>query len=485
MKIFDGSRAVALLLLAAAAASACGALELHYVKFNATENGQPIEVKKWFFDSDVTDDGPMSTAFKAVQNNDMPGAMKILNDDIAKNPANSYWQHYDIGILYEATGQWDKAEAEMKTAQMLEAAAGKPAEKAYSDELVYIAAHKPPPAPVATVAPTPPPTVTAPPEPTPEEKKKAEDKKALDAERAAWDATHKKELERWTPEMHTAAKALADKAYPTGHAAIAAMISGKHRAPANAERDKYRHPLETLDFFGFQPTMTVIDIGPGEGFYTELLAPALAKKGHYLATGGDPNGPSDMRSTFYAQRFKGFVDTAPELYGKVEAIVIDSKAPHLAQEGTVEMVLIMRGVHGMVNAGTFDTWLKEIAKALKPNGVLGIEEHRAKPDADVKESAKKGYVPEKFIIDAAAAAGLKLAKQSDINANPKDLKDHPDGVWNLPPTYRAGDKDKDKYAAIGESDRMTLKFVKAPIAVPTAAPKAAPPPPPPPPPLKN
>ncbi len=320
-----------------------------------------------------------------------------------------------------------------------------------------------------TVASTPPAASAAPPaEPTPEEKKKAEAKKALEEDRAKWDVTHKKELERWTAELHAQAKTLAEKTYPNGHAAVAAILAGKHRTPEHAARDKSRHPQETLDFFGVQPNMTVIDIGPGDGWYTEILAPMLSKKGHYVATGGDPNGPSDMRGTFYAQRFKSFTETSPELYGKVEMIVIDGKAPHLPQEGTVEMVLIMRGVHGMVNGGTWDLWLKEITKALKPNGVLGIEEHRAKADADPKESAKKGYVPEKFVIDTVTAAGLTLDRKAEFNANAKDTKDYAEGVWTLPPTYQLGDKDHDKYAAIGESDRMTLKFVKkpAPAAVP-------------------
>jgi predicted methyltransferase len=304
--------------------------------------------------------------------------------------------------------------------------------------------------------------VTPPPpaEPTPEEKKKAEAKKALEEDRAKWDVAHKKELERWTAELHAQAKTMMDKTYPNGHAAIAAALASKTRNPVNAARDKQRHPQETLDFFGVKPNMTIIDVGPGEGWYTEILAPVLMKKGHYLATGGDPNGPADVRATFYAQRFKSFTETAPELYGKVENIVIDPKAPRLPQDGTVDMVIIMRGVHGMVNAGTFEPWLKEITKALKTDGVLGIEEHRAKADADVKESAKKGYVPEKFILDAAAAAGLTLDKKSEVNANAKDTKDYSEGVWALPPSFQAGDKDHDKYAAIGESDRMTLRFVK-------------------------
>jgi predicted methyltransferase len=206
--------------------------------------------------------------------------------------------------------------------------------------------------------------------------------------------------------------------------------------------------------------MTVLDIGPGEGWYAELLAPALAKKGKYLATSGDPNGPLDQRGTFYAQRFKAFLDKAPEVYGKVQTVVIDSKAPKFALDGTVDMVLVMREVHGMVNGGTLTTWLGEILRALKPGGVLGIEEHRAPADANPTESAKKGYVPEKWLIDQIESAGFKLATKSEINANPKDTKDYDKGVWTLPPTLTLKDKDRDKYLAIGESDRMTLKFVK-------------------------
>jgi len=321
------------------------------------------------------------------------------------------------------------------------------------------AAPAPPPPPMPAETASPAPTASAPAEPTPEEKKKAEEKKALDDDRAKWEASHKKDLERWTPDMHAQAKTVADKS------SLDAAVSAKYRDPANVARDKFRHPLETLKFFGFRPDMTVLDYGPGEGWYTEILAPTLAKKGHYLATGGDPNGPPDSRGTFYAQRFKGFLDTSPELYGKVEWVTIDGKNPSLPQDGTVDLILVMREVHGMINSGTFDAWLTQFKKALKPGGVLGIEEHRAKPDADPKESAKKGYVPEKFVIDTAKAAGFELGGKSEINANPKDTKDWPDGVWDLPPSYRKGDTDRDKYTAIGESDRMTLKFVK---------PKAAP-----------
>ena len=335
----------------------------------------------------------------------------------------------------------------------------------------------PPPAPPPPPPPAPPPAVVAAPEPakapepSPEELKKAEQAKRLQEDRAEWENDRKTELARWTPEMRAEAKALAEKAYPSGKAAIQAIMKGKHRRPDSVVRDKYRHPVETLEFFGFKPTMTVLDFGPGEGWYTELLAPALAKSGKYMATNSDPNGPADQRSTFYGQIFKGFVDAVPEAYGKVETFVVDNKAPKLPQEGTVDLVIVMREVHGLINNGSFNAWLPEIHRALKPKGVLGIEQHRAPPDANPTKSSKKGYVPEKWLIEQVEAAGFKLAGKSEINANPKDTKDYEGGVWTLPPSLVKKDKDRDKYVAIGESDRMTLKFAKAP-AKPTSPPKA-------------
>jgi predicted methyltransferase len=322
------------------------------------------------------------------------------------------------------------------------------------------------PPPAASAAPAPAP------EPTPEEKKKAEDLQNLQADRARWQAENKAELERWTPEMHAAAKALAEKPYPDLRSALTAAMAGSDRKPGNAARDKYRHPLETLSFFGLKPTMTVVELAPGEGWFTELLAPTLAARGKLLVTNGDPKGPEDQRSTFYAQRFQALLDKSPELFGKVQPIVVDSQAPKLDIDGKADMVLLMREAHGFTNSGTLDAWLAEIHKALKPGGVLGIEAHRAKADADPMESAKKGYLPEKWLIERVEAAGFKLAGKSEVNANPKDTKDYPEGVWALPPTFRRGDKDREQLAAIGESDRMTLKFVKAPEKA-AAPPKAA------------
>lgn len=321
----------------------------------------------------------------------------------------------------------------------------------------------PPPAPPPTnnsVSTTPAPEPAKPAEPTPEEKKKAEALKELEKDRAKMKADAEAEKARWTPEMKAEATKLVDKTFTSGKDAIKTVASSKVRKPANAERDKARHPVETLDFFGFKPTMTVLEYGPGEGWYTELLAPALAKKGKLLATNGDPNGPPDQRGTFYAERFKTFLETSPELYGKVETVTIDGKAPNFGHEGAVDMVLIMRGLHGMVNSNKLDEYLATSYASLKPNGVLGIEEHRAKADADPLASAKQGYLPEKWVIEKIEAAGFKLAGKSEMNANAKDTKDYADGVWALPPTLKNGDKDKEKYTAIGESDRMTLKFTK-------------------------
>lgn len=341
--------------------------------------------------------------------------------------------------------------------------------------LAACAAEPPPPAPaplapppiVAPPAPTPvasaPPIPTEapkPPEPTPEEKAKAAAAAILEKDRARFEAEQAAEAQRWTPDLHAATKSVADKSYPTGHAAMLAVLASKHRRPASPGRDADRHPVETFDFYGLQPTMTVVELAPGEAWFTELLAPILAKKGKLYATNTDPNGPKEERVTFYGQRFKAFLDRSPEAYGKVQPILIDPRAPTLGLEGKADMVLMMRAMHGMVNGGKLDAWLAEAHKALKKKGILAIEQHRAPDGAKPEESAKKGYLPEKWVIEKVEAAGFKLAGKSEINANPKDTKDWPEGVWTLPPTYRLGDKDREKYAAIGESDRMTLKFVK-------------------------
>jgi predicted methyltransferase len=209
--------------------------------------------------------------------------------------------------------------------------------------------------------------------------------------------------------------------------------------------------------------MTVLDVDPGSGWYTELLAPALAKRGKYLTTGTkvllDRHAESHW-STVATRALQAFLRQAPELYGGVQMIVMDYEAPKLDLDGTVDMVLMMREVHMMRNWDTLGTWLKEAFRALRPGGILGIEDHRAAPGAAPEQCATTGYLPEAWVIAQVEAAGFKLAGRSEVNANPNDIKDYEKGVWTLPPEFALADKDHARYAAIGESDRMTLKFVK-------------------------
>jgi predicted methyltransferase len=298
------------------------------------------------------------------------------------------------------------------------------------------------------------------PAPSPEEQKKAEEAKKLEDDWAKMRERNAAEIARLTPEIREATKALATKSYPSTRAAIKAALAGKHRAPGSAERDADRHPVETLEFFGVKPTHVVLEYGPGEGYYTELLAPALASKGKLAVTMTDPNGPKSERSTLYGERTRLFLDRLPEGYGKVERVTIDPKAPKLGADGTFDAVLLIRGAHGMHNNKTLTTWLAEFHRVLKPGGRLGVEQHRAAPEKNPDETSKQGYLPEPWLTAQVEAAGFKLSAKSEINANPKDTKDHPEGVWTLPPTLRLGDKDRAKYVAMGESDRMTLSFVK-------------------------
>lgn len=321
----------------------------------------------------------------------------------------------------------------------------------------------PPPAPAgppaAEVAEAPPAEPAAP-EPTEEERQAQAAAERLAQEFAQMRAEADQELARWTPELRAKAQALATKKYGSLQAAVAAAQAGEHRKPGHRERDVYRHPAETLQFFGLKPTHTVLEYGPGEGWYTELLAPILASQGRLIVTSTDPKGPEDVRATLYAERLDRFLSKSPEIYGKVERAIFDPASPKLGLEGTVDVALVIRGMHGWVRDDKVDLWLGEIHKALKPGGTLGIVQHRAAPGADPKESAPSGYLPEAFVVERVEANGFKLAGRSEVNANPKDTRDHEGGVWALPPSLRNGDKDREKYLAIGESDRMTLRFTK-------------------------
>jgi len=292
--------------------------------------------------------------------------------------------------------------------------------------------------------------------------------KRLAVERERWKADRDVELARWTPELHAKAKALAEKGYASLHEALAAVLPSPHRKPGNAARDKYRHPAETLAFFGVRPTSTVLEVGPGDGWYTELLAPTLAAHGRLVTTVTARGSAENDFATFAAERWGAFVGKSPELYGKVETIAVTPSALALDAAGKVDVALFMREVHGMVNDGTLAAWLAAVRSVLKPSGVLGIEEHRAKAGSDPGVSAKAGYVPQTWLVQTVEAAGFKLAGSSEINANAKDTKDYPAGVWALPPTLRNGALNRQRYLDIGESDRMTLKFVLA-ASAPVAA----------------
>jgi predicted methyltransferase len=314
----------------------------------------------------------------------------------------------------------------------------------------------------ATAEPASTPSAPEPVAPTPEELARQAAQEQLARDFAKLDEEHTRELARLTPELRAAVTTLVDKSPVAFRPALTAALKGPQRRPGHAERDSQRHPLETLEFLGLQTNQKVLEYGPGEGWYTELLAPVLAKRGQLFVTLTNPDGSREERSTLYGRRTQLALDSLPEAYGKVERVVVSPPTIALGvADNTLDTVLLFRGLHGMFNSGTLDNWLAEFNRTLKPKGVLGIEQHRAAADADPVVSSKKGYLPEAFVIEHVEKAGFKLVKKSEINANPKDTKDYADGVWALPPTLRGGETDKGKYVTIGETDRMTLKFVKA------------------------
>ncbi len=244
----------------------------------------------------------------------------------------------------------------------------------------------------------------------------------------------------------------------TGATPFDAAIAGAHRSDANKARDVYRHPAQTLGYFGIKPDMTVVEISPSGGWYTEILAPYLAAKGTFYAAHSNPAASDGAAKA--VQKFKDKLAANPAVYGKVQVTAFGKGSYDIAPAGTADAVLTFRNVHNFYMNDFAPDAFKAFFKALKPGGVLGIEEHRLpedKPDAMMKDS---GYMKVSYVRKLAEAAGFKYVGASNVNANPKDTHDYPKGVWTLPPNFTEGDKDRAKYAAIGESDRMTLKFVK-------------------------
>ena len=234
--------------------------------------------------------------------------------------------------------------------------------------------------------------------------------------------------------------------------AIESAVSGSWRTADAKERDSQRHPVDALEFWGLKPGATILEVQPGGGWWTEILAPyARANKGEFYATAGN-----DAFKTKFADE---------KVYGKVNLVNWGPKSAPLPAN-KFDFVLLARGMHGWVNQGVADANLAKIFASVKPGGVLAIEQHRA--PATQAPSVFNGYLTEQLVIDLATKAGFKLDAKSEINANPKDTKDHPFGVWTLPPTRQSSDNgkpvdpsfDRAKYDAIGESDRMTMRFVK-------------------------
>lgn len=236
--------------------------------------------------------------------------------------------------------------------------------------------------------------------------------------------------------------------------ALTEVLAAPHRSEANRARDQYRHPNETLRFFGVKPTQKVVELWPGGGWYTEILGPYLAEKGQLTVA------PPLGRGTDGANKW---LDARPALFAKVSRANFPAKEGAIpVAPGSADVVLTFRNVHNWRFGGSDQTQenFNQVFKMLKPGGVFGVVEHRLPETMDGKLEEKSGYMKRSSVVGFATKAGFKLVGESEINANPKDTHDWPDGVWTLPPNYRLGDVDRAKYAAIGESDRMTLKFIK-------------------------
>ena len=252
---------------------------------------------------------------------------------------------------------------------------------------------------------------------------------------------------------------------------LESAVAGEHRGPERHARDVYRHPVEVLRFFGLQPDSTVVEIWPSDGWWTEILGPALRDEGAYFAAGFSMTADRTPAWRRAAQkRFAEKLEARPDLYDAV--VMTELSVPErttIAPPASVDLVLTFRNVHNWINGDYAPAMFQVIARALRPGGVLGLVTHRAPPGRTAEDTKRDGYVAKALVVEMAAAAGLTLEASSDINANPRDTHDHPAGVWTLPPSFAHCRKMQDAqergacelhYRAIGESDRMTLRFRK-------------------------
>lgn len=261
-----------------------------------------------------------------------------------------------------------------------------------------------------------------------------------------------------SPALELVANAHADEAHTA--VVIDQALAGAHREQNNRARDMHRHPKQTLMFFGIRPDMTVIEILPGRGWYTEVLAALLRDRGKLVVASFGENHPNDYLRGVH-NGFMRKLDADEGIYGKVERRVMRiDEVIDLGPSESADMVVTFRNTHNWIRFGGIRKVYLAIYDVLKPGGILGVVQHRGFEHWDAAESAELGYVPQPYLIEFLEELGFTFVASSEINANPKDTKDHPEGVWTLPPTYRLGDTDREKYTAIGESDRMTLRFVK-------------------------
>ena len=258
----------------------------------------------------------------------------------------------------------------------------------------------------------------------------------------------------------------AEPRVPASAMTLQEAVAGEWRAPEDKARDAWRHPAETLDFFGLKPGMTVVEMWPGTGWYTDILAPFLAASNGKLYAANLQ--PSDPASTEVVEAYRQKLRSRPRLYGEVEITAFGPTSGPIAPAGEADLVLTFRNIHNWMAAGIVDKAFADAFAALKPGGVFGVVEHRAEPGGVQAPAAASGYVDQAYVVRLGQEAGFILDEASEINANPRDTKDHPFGVWTLPPVARTSprgepenpDFDRSRYDAIGESDRMTLRFVK-------------------------
>lgn len=254
--------------------------------------------------------------------------------------------------------------------------------------------------------------------------------------------------------MGATARAVERKVDP----ALRAAVDSSARSPENKARDKYRHPLQTLTFFGIRSNMTVVELWPFGGWYTVILAPYLRDHGVLYEAAMDP-ASTNREDLELNSQLQALFAAHPQLFDRVRMSVLAPGKMQIAPDGSADMVLTFRNIHNWVWAGMEKDVFAAAFRALKPGGILGVEEHRNN-DPNAVPAKGQAYVGEQYAIRLIESAGFKFVARSDINRNPKDTKDYPKGVWTLPPNYAEGNKDRAKYAAIGESDRFTLKFIK-------------------------